>query len=278
MIPYFEQPSITLGPVTLHAFGILVAAAVLVGFEIGRRRFARLGVDAVAAERFAWHVVAGGFVGAHLFSLLFYFPEQLVDDPLSLLRFWENLSSFGGIVGGLIGAAWYFHRAGAALSSRQRWVHLDVVAFVFAVSLTIGRVACALAHDHPGTITNWPAAISLGSPEARDYIQHVYAAAGRAAELPGAAELSTLAFHDLGWYEFLYLALVLLPITWFVDRHPRPPGSYVLLFTVLYLPVRFGLDFLRVADATYAGLTPAQWAAILLLVFIPLAVRARRAA
>ncbi len=47
-----------------------------------------------------------------------------------------------------------------------------------------------------------------------------------------------------------------------VDRKPRHPGTFFVLFMLLYLPVRFGLDFLRVADARYSGLTPAQWAAV----------------
>lgn len=113
MLPYFEQPSIDIGPLTIHAFGAIVASSVLIGFELGRRRFARLRIDATAAERFAWHVVIGGFLGAHFFSLLFYFPEQLRTDPLALLRLWENLSSFGGMLGGLAGSALYFHARAA---------------------------------------------------------------------------------------------------------------------------------------------------------------------
>jgi phosphatidylglycerol:prolipoprotein diacylglycerol transferase len=32
-------------------------------------------------------------------------------------------------------------------------------------------------------------------------------------------------------------------------------------FVLLYAPGRFLLDFLRIADARYGGLTPGQWAA-----------------
>jgi phosphatidylglycerol:prolipoprotein diacylglycerol transferase len=277
LIPYFEQPSLSIGPLTIHAFGAIVAASVLVGFEIGRRRFARRGVERAAAERFAWYVVAGGFLGAHLFSLLFYFPEQLRSDPLAIVRLWENLSSFGGILGGLAGSALYFRHNRGALTTRERWIYLDVLVFVFAISLMIGRVACALAHDHPGTVSDWPIAISLETPEAQSYIRGVYESAGRVAELPPAPQLAELGFNDLGWYEFLYLAVFVVPVLWLVDRQTRAPGTFVLLFTALYMPARFALDFLRMADATYAGLTPAQWCAVILVVFIPLAARARRA-
>lgn len=271
VIPYFEQPSVGVGPLTIHAFGVIVASSVLIGFEIGRRRFARVGIDSGSGERFAWYVLGGGFLGAHLFSLLFYFPEQLQSDPVALLRVWENLSSFGGMLGGLIGSELFFRQTGRSLSSRDRWIYLDVLVFVFAISLMIGRVACTLAHDHPGSVTDSPLAISLETPAAQAYLRHVYASAGRLAELPAASQLAERGFHDLGWYEFLFLATVVVPVLWFVDRQPRRPGTFVLLFTGLYMPVRFALDFLRIADATYAGLTPAQWSAMALLAIIPLA-------
>ena len=45
------------------------------------------------------------------------------------------------------------------------------------------------------------------------------------------------------------------------------------------MPVRFLLDFLRVSDVRYAGLTPAQWAALCVLTALPFLLhRARTAA
>ena len=44
----------------------------------------------------------------------------------------------------------------------------------------------------------------------------------------------------------------------------------------LYLPVRFFLDTLRVADARYLGLTPAQWVAALVFASLPFAVSRHR--
>ncbi len=266
MIPYVEQPSVRLGPITIAAFGVIVATSVLVGLSLGRRRFERLGLDPRLGEGLAGWVVGGGFVGAHLFSVLLYFPREVAANPLILLQFWKDISSFGGILGGAL-ALWLFlrHRA-AALSAAARWAYADVVAYVFPISLMIGRAACALAHDHPGTITRAPLAVSLARPEARGYLTQIYADAGRVAELPPPEALARLGFHDLGWYEFLYLAVVVVPVTLSLGRRPRRPGAFVASFVALYMPVRFLLDFLRVSDARYAGLTPAQWVAVAALV------------
>lgn len=278
VFPYFEQPTLPLGPLTLHAFGLVVAIAVLVGVEVGRRRLKRARVSAAVADDLPMYVVVGGILGAHWFSLLFYFPEQLETDPLSLLRVWEDLSSFGAMLGGLVGVGWFLRRRQRALSSRDRWVIVDVVVYAFAVALMVGRIACTLAHDHPGTITDFPLAISLSSEDARAYIGAVYAAAGRLPELPASSELAQLGFHDLGWYEFLYLALIATPVMVMVGRRVRPAGTFFLLFVALYMPARFLFDFLRVSDAHYAGLTPAQWAALGFIALAPIIWRRSAAA
>ena len=269
MIPFFEQPSVRIGPLEVHAFGLIVATSMLFGLELGRRRFRKLALDQNVGERLAWSAIIGGFLGAHLFASLLYFPEEVADNPLVLLKFWEDLSSFGGMLGGLLAIWLYLRRHQGALSRSARWLYADVVAYVFPFALAVGRIACSVAHDHPGTITTFPLAISLDTEAGRGYILAVYEAAGRVGELPAPSALAQLGFHDLGWYEFLYLALVVCPLTWLVGRSPRRPGTFLALFIVLYMPVRFALDLLRVGDARYASLTPAQWSALLLLAALP---------
>lgn len=268
MIPYLEQPSVRLGPITVHAFGVIVAASVLVGIELTRRRFTRLNLDTALGERLAWWVVIGGFLGAHLFSILFYFPHELAANPLLLFKFWEDISSFGGMLGGILGLWLFLRLKTPRLDSRTRWAYLEAIAFVFPFALAIGRIACSLAHDHPGTVTSFPLAVSLASPKAQAYIMSVYRSAGRLAELPPPSVLPHLGFHDLGWYEFLYLAIIVVPLFVLLSRRHRPTGFFASAFLLLYLPVRFGLDFLRVNDARYFGLTPAQYVAAAVFVFV----------
>ena len=268
MIPFADLPPLQVGPLTVQVFGLTVAVAVLVGLAIARRRFARFGLDSTAGEKMATWLLVGGFLGAHLFAVLFYFPDQVVRDPWLLLRVWEHISSFGGMIGGFVGAALYLWLR--APDIRQRWAYLDVAAFVFPFSLAIGRVGCALIHDHPGRVTDFPLSVSLESETARDLISYFYAAAGETAALPPPSALPSLGFHDLGLYEAAYLAAVVLPALLVLDRKARPAGFFLCAFAVLYMPVRFGLDFLRVSDATYVGLTPAQWVAAAVFGSVPL--------
>jgi phosphatidylglycerol:prolipoprotein diacylglycerol transferase len=217
---------------------------------MAQKRFARLGLDPSTGQRLGTWTIVGGIAGAHLFSLLFYFPEKLLANPVTILRVWEDISSFGGMIGGMLGAGLFFLIRAGENERRQALAYLDVIAFVFPVSLAIGRFGCALAHDHPGTTTTFPLAIRLPSGTA---------------------------FHDLGLYEFLFLALVMVPAFALLDRRRRRAGFFLTAFATIYLPVRFGLDTLRVADARYLGLTPAQWTCAFVLATLPfVAIRNRK--
>jgi phosphatidylglycerol:prolipoprotein diacylglycerol transferase len=74
--------------------------------------------------------------------------------------------------------------------------------------------------------------------------------------------------YDLGLLEMLFAVIVAaaFALTW---KRRLPVGWYAATLAIVYAPVRFGLDFLRVddpdgGDLRYAGLTPAQWACVAL--------------
>src|SRR5262245_48676376 len=88
MLPYVQIPSLALGPVPIHPFGVLVAIAVFVGVALARWRARRLGLDLVALDSLINWSLAGGFLGAHILLLLFYSPGEVLARPWSLLLLW----------------------------------------------------------------------------------------------------------------------------------------------------------------------------------------------
>ena len=263
MIPYFQQPEFHLyGPLTVHAFGTIVAVAIIVGWRMVVARTRAKNLDPGLVQDLLSYVILSGFIVAHLYSVLAYFPREAMQDPLLLLKFWEDISSFGGFVGGLLGLWLFFRFKAPDVHATTRLRYVDVIAYVFPFAWAIGRIACTVAHDHPGTVTSFPLGISLKSPEAQAYITFFYREAGRLAELPPPAILAKMAFHDLGWYEFLYMSCLIVPAFLALGRKSRPPGFFLTAFLLLYVPARFLLDFLRIGDARYLGLTPGQYAGI----------------
>src|SRR3954464_8279874 len=114
LIPYITLPELPLLParifghfppipISIKPFGALVAVGDYLGANLTVKRAKRIGLDERAMSSFIAWGVGIGFVGAHVLDELFYYPHRLVEDPLSILKLWDGLSSFGGFTGGVIG-------------------------------------------------------------------------------------------------------------------------------------------------------------------------------
>lgn len=263
MIPFVQQPVFEVFGRNIYLFGILVFTAMMVGLSVARRRCRDTGLDLDIGEDVMLSAIFVGFPVSHVFDVLLYSPEVLREDPLELLRFWGALSSYGGMMGGLVGIFVALHVGGAkALTRRQRMLYVDAIAYGFTFAWVFGRLGCTFALDHPGSITDFPLATSLETPEAQAFIRRIYDDAGNVDLVPPATELARLGFHNLGLYEMLYTLVVMVPTFVLLGRRKRAPGFFLVLFLLVYSPVRFALDFLRESDATYGGLTPAQYVAV----------------
>ncbi len=238
MIPYFEVPPLSLGPLELHAFGALAALGIYVGARLAAKAARTIGPgdDLPIVEAAPWMVV-GGVIGGHLVHVLGYHPEILATEGwTSLLKVWDGLSSMGGVLGGLITIVLFFRW--------KRWrliPSLNALALGIAPGWGIARLGCFAAHDHKGTLTDFPLAVAF----------------------PGGAR------HDLGLYEAVLL-FAIAGVLWLLARKPRPEGFLMGVLAIAYAVPRFFMDFLRATDLPFsdgriAGLTPAQYTAFLLV-------------
>jgi phosphatidylglycerol:prolipoprotein diacylglycerol transferase len=239
LIPYFVIPPLHIGPVAIQPFGVLSAAGVWLASWLLVRTARRSGLDPEPVEKLAGWALLGGLVGAHLVHVLLYHPEELRQNgPLQLVKIWDGLSSTGGVLGGLIASIAYL---------RHRRLRFAPYADSFAIALppgwAIARLGCFSVHDHPGTLTNFFLAV----------------------DFPGGAR------HDLGLYDALVLAAITVVVQ-LLRKRPEFQGRLLGVVALLYGTCRFLLDFLRArdlgyVDARYLGLTPAQYAAIALVVW-----------
>jgi phosphatidylglycerol:prolipoprotein diacylglycerol transferase len=237
VIPYFNGHLFDIGSQPIYMFGVLVAIGVIVGDRIVVKEGGKRGLDPQDVKFLNVRIVFGGFIMAHLVSVIFYFPERIRENPLVLVYIWAGLSSFGGFLGA--GLAFLYYTRKEKIPPLR---YADSVALGLVVGWIFGRTGCFTAHDHPGRHTDFFLAVRY--PEG--------------------------ARHDLGLDELLF-TIAITVILFLYARRPRVPGRVLGLFAVTYAPVRFGLDFLRATDVPlpdqrYAALTPAQWACIALLV------------
>ena len=102
MIPYFNGHLFDLGSIPIHLFGVLVAIGVIVGDRIVVAEGKKRGLEEQDVRFLNARIVIGGFIMAHLVSVIFYFPERIKENPLVLLNVWSGLSSFGGFLGAFL--------------------------------------------------------------------------------------------------------------------------------------------------------------------------------
>jgi len=236
-IPWFELPSLSLGPFTIQSFGVLSALGILLATILMSRAARELGKDPQVPVDFAVVGVIAGVVGGHLVHLLAYHPEEL-REPWRIVMLWQGLSSMGGLLGGVIAAVVWFR------VKRIRFAdYADAFALGMAPGWGVARIGCFTVHDHPGVLTSFPLAV----------------------QFPDGPR------HDLGLYEAIVL-LALGAVLWILHRRDRLRGGLLPLLAVVYGIARFLLDFLRARDVPYAdarhlGLTFAQYTAVALVVW-----------
>jgi phosphatidylglycerol:prolipoprotein diacylglycerol transferase len=235
VIPYFAPVSyeLPLIHIHIHLFGLLVAVGIMLAVPQVLKRGRQLGLDPLQLSSLCTWVVVCGFVVSHLFDVLAYQPAAVRKDPWLIVNITGGISSFGGFLGAFVTTfVW---------SRVKRWSFAaccDALVYGLATGWFFGRLGCFTAHDHPGTATHFFLGVNFGNHE--PFGVH----------------------HDLGLYEALY-ALALMIAFRILVRRPRPVGFYSAIAALSYGPVRFGLDFLRIADERYLGLTPAQYGSIL---------------
>ncbi len=237
MIPYFELPQLNLPfGQRIDIFGVLSAAGVVLGAWLTSRQARKYwpGNDTPLRDMVTWAVLFGLF-GGHFMHLFAYHPELITDkDPWVILRFWDGLSSMGGVLGALLGIFIYFRKIKTPLSP-----YLDALALGTAPGWMVARIGCFLVHDHPGVRTDFPLAVDFP------------------ARLYGGPR------HDLGLYDVFVLGAISVLLYALAQRRPRQ-GRLMGVLAVTYSTCRFFLDFLRASDLgfvdrRYAGLTPAQY-------------------
>ena len=240
LIPDVHFPEIPLLPGThslsIKPFGLMVALGVCCGVILAERMARARGIPHGAMSKFMYWVLVCAFVLGHVLDVVLYHPQHILIYPLTLLRLWDGLSSFGGFAGALLGVFLF--------KWRYRVKHVlpfvDIMGAAFPVGWTFGRLGCAIVHDHPGIRSDL-------------WIAVAFRTGGRL---------------DLGFCEMLFAAVIAI-VCLVLARRPRPPGFFVGFTMLVYAPVRFAMDFLREAykgdystDLRYLELTPAQWGSI----------------
>ena len=268
--PEIDPVIVALGPLAVRWYGLAYLAAFTLAWWLGRRRAARPGsgwsAEEVADVIFAGAV--GAVLGGRIGYTLFYGFAELVRDPLYLLRVWEGGMSFhGGLIGTLIGLAWFARQTG-----RSFWSVSDFVAPLVPTGLGLGRLGNFANTELPGRVTD--SVFGVVFPCTADAVRSLNPMCMGAWE--------TVARHPSSLYQAVAEGLLLFAVVWWFAARPRGTGAVSGVFLLGYGCLRICTETFREPDGHIGllamGFTMGQMLSIpMVLIGILLLVRARRA-
>ena len=219
-----DPVALSLGPLVVRWYGLAyVAGFALAAFIIYRiaRRW-RLGLTMDDLLTLMICAIIGVVVGGRLGYVLFYGDGYYFAHPLEILAFNQGGMSFhGGLVGLLAGGAV------AARLTRVPYLTLaDLGAIAAPLGLFFGRCANFVNGELWGAPTDGPWGVVFG---------------GAAGMMPR---------HPSQLYEAVLEGLVIFCVLFALSRRlpPRPRGTFVGAFLVLYGIFRFLIEFVREPD------------------------------
>jgi len=226
-IPSPDEGTLPLGPIDLHAYGLMLALGVIVAARITDRRATRMGFPVGAVGDVATVIVVSGVIGARVYHL---FTGYDWDDKgwSGTLRIWEGgLSIWGAVAGGVLGAF---------VMARRRHldaaVLLDAMAPGVAVAQSIGRWGNWFNQELFGRPTDlpWGLEIDLENRPSR-YVKDE-------------------TFHPTFLYESIYCLLLAAFLVRAERRFGFKRGQTFALYVSLYCVERFFMELLRVDEAS----------------------------
>jgi prolipoprotein diacylglyceryl transferase len=230
--------AVSIGPLSIHWYGMFFAAAFIVGMWIMGPMFAREGRSTDDLDSLLGFVVVGALVGARLGHCLVYDPGYYLADPLLILKIWEGgLASHGGVIGILVAVGVYARRRGM-----QFWWLLDRIAVPAALGGAFIRIGNFMNSEIVGMPTIVPWAVIFE----------------RVDDLPR---------HPVQLYEataYLLIFAVLL-LAYQSPGLRRRQGLLAGTFLVLVFAARFVLEFCKTPQAAYEYgqfLTVGQWLSV----------------
>lgn len=215
---------LSIGPLTIHWYGALFAAAILSGLQVMKWIFQTENKPLAALDNLLMYVVFGIIIGARLGHCFFYDPQYYFANPLKILAIWEGgLASHGGGLGVILAIGLYVRK----YHESYLWL-LDRLAICTALFGVFVRSANFVNSEILGVGTDVPWAIIF-------------------------ARIDNIPRHPAQLYEaiaYLFIFIVLF-FVYKKSKEKTANGSLLGLFLILTFTARFLIESVKVKQAAY---------------------------
>ena len=219
--PQFDPVAFSLGPLTVHWYGIMYIIAFGGAWMLAKYR-AQRSADVWTDEQVGdliFYGALGAVLGGRIGSALFYNFDKVLADPLWVLRVWEGGMSFHGGILGVMGALYWY----AGKLNKPYFKVLDFVAPLAPFGLGAGRIGNFIGGELWGRHTDVPWGMVF---------PHVDSMPRHASQL----------------YQFALEGVLLFSLLWWFSSKPRPTCAVSGLFGIGYGVQRFFVELYREPD------------------------------
>lgn len=223
MHPNIDPVAFSVGPVSVHWYGIMYLLAFATAWFLAMRRTKRPDspLTPKQVEDLIFYGALGVVLGGRIGYVFFYNFETFLADPLWLFQVWEGGMSFhGGLLGVVASNILYCRKIGIKFPEL-----MDFVAVIVAPGLGFGRLGNFIGQELWGRPTD----VAWGMVFPKD---------------PEA-----LVRHPSQLYQAFLEGIVLFAIVYWFARKPRPRLAISALFVIFYGIFRFMVEFVREPDA-----------------------------
>jgi phosphatidylglycerol:prolipoprotein diacylglycerol transferase len=236
-----------LGPITIHTYGLMLAAAFIAGIWITSRNARKEGIHPDSIWNMGLVVIFSALVGAKILLLVsdYHYYSQNFREIFSLSTLRSGGVYYGGLLLALVSAIWYLRK-----KKLPAWTIADLAAPGIALGQALGRLGCFSAGCCYGKPTDMAWGITFTSQYAHDNV---------------GVPLNT-PLHPTQLYESIGALCLFLFLMWRLSRK-HFTGQILLEYLIFYALLRFVIEFYRYDDrgfVLYGLLSTSQFIAILI--------------
>jgi prolipoprotein diacylglyceryl transferase len=223
--------SISIGPLTVHAYALCILAGIFFAIWYTTRRWVERGGDAEVVGSVAFWAVPFGIIGGRLYHLITS-PQQYFGEggnPIEALYIWNGgLGIWGAVALGALGAYIGCRRHGVSFVT-----FMDAAAPAVLIAQAIGRLGNWFNQELFGGPTDLPWGLVV-DPQYR----------------PDGFEQYTT-FHPTFLYELVWNLVGAALIVWLDKRYDLRGGRVFWLYVMVYTSGRLWIETVRIDDANH---------------------------
>jgi phosphatidylglycerol:prolipoprotein diacylglycerol transferase len=229
----------TLGPISVHWYGIILGSAALIALLIAIQEGKRFHINPDFFMDFLLVAVPSAIVGARAYYVIFKW-EDYKHDFWGIFQIWNGgIAIYGALIGSIIGVAFYVRAKGYNF-----WRIADIVAPGLIIGQMIGRWGNFMNQEaHGGPVAESFLRNTLHLPDF--IVNQMY--------IVDPATLAASYYHPTFLYESIWNLLGFFILIWLRRRPFLRAGEVFISYFIWYSIGRFFVEGLRTDSLAFTG-------------------------